>query len=406
MFEFLKKLFKEEEAVEEIEFPELGKWLVAKMDLGLITDFAELKKILADMEKDIQVLESVSVSEAKVEQKLKELVIGNKRAYAISLRSFINSILTPEKLDHKSIMGFCTGLESALAEFSQKTIRNYYIMKNLIGKELEAIALDLKKLEVLTRGMKKKISEKNLELLEQVHHKLSEIYKYLGETEKRNKELSELEQGRAGLLEKEAKLKKEIDGLKEGPLFAAFTEAKGRKESLEQRELNLKNELIGLFAILSRPLRKLAKLKPDKLIEKYIEDPHAALLHDIELKIDDILAELQKHVKAKKIEEKGEEKLINIVKGADREYFSRVKLELKNISSELKKCEEAIAENKFEEERDRLLKRLNSVEREMGEADARIDAIKSQKVDEDIKTIDDDIKKLGFGVKIKNAPYH
>lgn len=403
MFEFLKRFRKE--VKEEVDFFELGKWLAPKMEMGITSDFAEMRKIMEDLKGELRVLEGVDVAGMKVEDKLKEFVKGNRKSYLIAMRSFLAQVRQPEKFDHNSLLGFCNGFEKELESLSKKTVKNYYIMKNLIGAELEAVAKGMKKLDLLVKEMKQKITTGKLELMEDVQHKLSEIYLYISEEEKRRKGLDELEKERGRLQEKENELRQELESFRTGSQFREFTELKNKSANLAQKQLDVSNELRSRFSVISRPLRKLEKSKPSRIVENYIENPVDALMEDSHFSIVSQLGQLTEDIKEGRIKEKAGEKILKVLRSMGKEYFRKSREEIKELGEKLRKCNEQIEKVEFESKRDKLVEHLNRLEKELGETGSKIESVKSKRIGQDIDDIEDDLKKLGFKVVIKDAPY-
>ncbi len=394
----------EEKQEEIIDFLELRKWLAPRLDMGIAADFVEIGRIKADMEKAIEALEKVDVMPLKVEEKLKDFVRGNRNAYVISLRSFMGKLKAPEAFDSGSVAEFCTTFDREIADFSRKTMKNYYIMKQLIGKELEAIAKCLKKVEVLTNDIGRKLKDGRLEKMEDVMRKLNGIYSHVDEKGEREKKLVELERQRDLLAEKEEKLEKEAKALENGKEFSEYTALKAKTEELGKKQYDLKNGIAMRFSEISRVLRKHAKLQPNKLIDNYLEDAYEAVMHDSHLAIAGILEALNAELKEGKIEEKDSKKLQQTVSAIDKAYFERLRDDSKKLSDELRDCEERLAKNKFEKDRDSLIAEMGKAEKELSETEEKVRGMKNRAIGNEVKAIQEDLKALGFSVKVANAP--
>jgi len=319
------------------------------------------------------------------------------------LRTFIERAVIPKKFDHRSVSEFCKKFEDELSAFNKKTLKNYYIIKNLIGAEIEAIVRNLKKLDILVSNIQKKIP--NLELLEKLLEKLDEVYAYIGEKEERTKNLQELEKKRSELISMETKLRKDIEALKNSAMFAELTRLQSRKEELERQREKLKDDILIRFASLTRVLKKMHKIKPNSLIEDYINNPFDALMHDSGLHIIPVLSSLREMIEEGKIEERDKEKVLKEIEYIDRKFLYETKEKAKDNLKEIKSMEAKIKENRFDAELNALLEQLDKVERETAEIDEKIEKARSRRIKEDIEFIEESVKKLGFKVVIKNAPY-
>ena len=158
MWKFLKKLFAQEEEKETVEFFELEKYLAEKAWKGISSDIEKLQKIRELIANNLEKLQNKDIDAEKVQDRAKDVIKGNRNAFVIMLRKFVESIEPPKDLSVKAINQFCKTFEAELADFNEKTVRNYFIMKALIGEELEAINKNLKESETIIRGIKKTLT--------------------------------------------------------------------------------------------------------------------------------------------------------------------------------------------------------------------------------------------------------
>ena len=139
----------------EIEFYNLSEWLWKYVEGEVSRDITEYSLLLKSLKEKTETLAKLNVEDAEVEKKLKELVRGNKPAYTNSLKILTQNIESPKSLSYQELKNFCEKTELALNEFNKRTIRNYAILKTIIGKELEEIVQILKQLEFIELKLKK-----------------------------------------------------------------------------------------------------------------------------------------------------------------------------------------------------------------------------------------------------------
>jgi len=403
MFDFLKKLFKGEEK-EKIDFFELTKWLLPKLDMGFQEDFQKIKELSSSLAKALESLEAIDIKSMQVEEKLKGFVLGNRKAYVLSLNTFRRLLEQPEKLDSNSIKNYCNELQEEMTLFSKKTTKNFYIMQNLIGKELEEIRKQLNELTKIIQEMSDKT--KKLKLIEEILSRLKEIYNYIDEKETRESSLVNSEKERDSLLQKEKELKDKIESFKKGKVFLELTQLKQKRSELENELYILKNNFNTNFASISRPLRKLAKIYMDKLLEKYLDLPFETLFKDENLEIVNLLESLKKEMDAEKIIEKNQDKLLSSLNEMDKEYFENIKNNFKTKEQELIDCNKKIESNTFEKELLEFISDLKKIESKLAEANEKIEKFKEKAITQDIEKIEQDLKKLGFNIRVENAPYN
>jgi len=402
MLGFLKKLFAQEEKIETVNFFELEKYLAEKAWKSISSDIERLQKIRESITTNLESLQGKDIDAEKVQNRAKDVIKGNRNAFVIMLRKFIDSIEPPKDLSVKTISEFCRAFEAEISDFNEKTARNYFIMKALIGEELEAINKNLKESETIVREIKKGIDSGHLILLEDLQMRIKDIYRHIEGKEEKEKEILKLEKETAELLEKEKTLTDRINAMKEGKEFAELGTLKSELQMKSEEESEVKNRIKSMAAEVARPLRKYEKTIPNKHILRFLEDPVEAVKEEHELaKIMHSAAEsMQKGEIDSKNSEKEIQKLqeLSSSMGGLKERI----LFLEKGKDELK---EKIKQNKAEEERDRLIEELNHIEKNLAETETRLDSLRKKDVKDDIAIIKDDLKKSGFKLEITHVPY-
>ena len=145
----------EQEEAFEVEFSNLSEWLWKYAEDEINQDITEYGLLLKELKEKAKELDKLDVEDEKIEVKLKELVRGNKPAYTNSLRILMSNMETPKSISYKTLNEFCDRVDSSLNEFSKRTVRNYAILKTIIGKELVDIVDILKQLESIELKVKK-----------------------------------------------------------------------------------------------------------------------------------------------------------------------------------------------------------------------------------------------------------
>ncbi len=402
MWKFLKKLFAQEEEKETVEFFELEKYLAEKAWKGISSDIEKLQKIRELIANNLEKLQNKDIDAEKVQDRAKDVIKGNRNAFVIMLRKFVESIEPPKDLSVKAINQFCKTFEAELADFNEKTVRNYFIMKALIGEELEAINKNLKESETIIRGIKKDIDSGHLALLEDMQMRIKDIYTHIEGKDEKEKEILKLEKEIEELIEKEKALTDKINAMKEGKEFAELEKLKSELQMKSKEETEVKNRIKSMAGEVARPLRKYEKTIPNKHILRFLEEPVEAVKEEHELaKIMHSAAEsMQKGEIDSKNSEKEIQKLQELSSSIN-ELKERM-LFLEKGKDEIK---ESIKQNKAEEERDKLIEELSNVERDLADAETKLDSLRKKDIKEDIAKIKEDLKKSGFKLEIKNVPY-
>ena len=144
-------------------------------------------------------------------------------------------------------------------------------------------------------------------------------------------------------------------------------ELKGIEDNLEDihKEIKqLKSEVYHVFAVLERPLKKYARMALDKTVADYVEDCFSTLISDTGLRIIHIFEALLKQIESGKISDKKSDKIIEMIKGHDKDYFLEKQTRNKLLSEKLKNAEKIKEECKIYDE-------IESKEREISSAKLR-----------------------------------
>lgn len=401
MLEFIRKLLGKKQEKEALDFFALEAYLAEKAWEGLKEEIKELEKIKEELLKNAEKLEAKDIDAVKVEEKAKDVIKGNRNAFVITLRKLLRGIELPSELSSKNIADLCRNLKESMDDFNKKTARNYFIMKSVIGEELEETRGSLKKADNILQRMQK--TAKKLAFIEDIQQKLRDVYQYLDEKGKRAEELKELEKQANELMSREQQATEKINALKTSKEFAELARLKAEFEAKLSEVETIRNSVKAEFSEVARVLRKYEKLNPSRLLKAYLEEPCAALEKEAG-ETQKILHAAAASVKKREVESKNAEKEVKKL-----EELSSKLMEMKeNMVFAVKRKEELakeISDNRLEEQRGKLIEELNSVEAKLGETQAKLDARKERSIKQDVEAIEQDLKKAGFNIEVKNAPY-
>ncbi len=399
MFDLIKKLLKKEQEKEGVDFFELDAYLAKKAWEGLKEEIKELEEIKDELSKNAEKLEAKDIDSVKVQEKAKDVIKGNRNAFVITLRKLVREIEVPAELSSKNIIALCSRLKESMDDFNQKTARNYFIMKSIIGEELEETRNSLKKADNVLQAMQKTAGQ--LAAVEDIQQKLREVYRYLDEKGKRAEELKELEKQAKELMSWEQQVTERINALKTSNEFAELAKLKAEFEAKVSEAETVRNSVKSDFSDVARALRKYEKANPNRLLKAYLEEPCAALEKETG-DMQKILHSAAEAVKKHEIESKNTDKDARKL-----EELSSKLMEMKErlifVREKKEELAKNIADNKLEEQRDRLIEELNSVEAKLGDAQAKLDAGKERSVKQDVDAIEHGLKKAGFYIEVKHG---
>lgn len=393
----------EQEEAFEVEFSNLSEWLWKYAEDEINQDITEYGLLLKELKEKAKELDKLDVEDEKIEVKLKELVRGNKPAYTNSLRILMSNMETPKSISYKTLNEFCDRVDSSLNEFSKRTVRNYAILKTIIGKELVDIVDILKQLESIELKVKKDyLLSSRLSTVEDIRSKLTFFYDLELSKGKRDHELMQLNKKRELIVHELKTIKNRLDKLKTSDDFYEYERLNIRISDLASQEIKLKSTLSTLFSEISRPLRKLDKVS--KLVTKYSDDPYNALKDDHNLEILGLITDLRNMVDSGKIDVKNKKKTIGEIDAALANLNEHQKTILE-IPKELKTLQSKLASNQFEKLEKELTSRFQQLENELSDIMTEIGSLEEHKKELNLVQITKDIEKLvGRKVTVRNAP--
>lgn len=400
MLKRIRELFKKKEEEKEVEFFELEEWLTSVVLTQVQPEVAEYNMQLDKLEPALKQLEDVDINKQKVEDKLKVMVRGNRPAYVTAVRNFAHNVKLPDKLAARTLDLFCDKFDNKLKDFTRRTIRNYSVMKTIIGKELDAVAVCISGMEKAVKRIKDRISK--LKEIEKVQIKLREIYSYL---EEKNQKLKKLEDERLRLMQKERLMQEDIAALRKGEEFNEIEQLKIEKQDLETKMLRERNEFNAKLAVLQRPLRKLSKLDVLKKIEGYVTQPFNTLVKDNELEINTMIGSLKDSIKRGKIDIKSTASVSAVLKELTPASIRKVKGDYIKSTQRLAEVESAIRKNKFEAKEKKLIADFKELETKLAHVNSEIDRLRERKLSQEIPLVEEELHKIaGHKVRLKNAP--
>lgn len=306
MIEFIKKFFAPKE--ETIQFSELSKWLDDNDSaLGSVKNsLKDVESIKKEIFENLEVLEKTDIKDAKVEDRVKTFVKGNLPAYSNAVNFFLKKVDVPEKINHVELEIFCNNFEKDFEDLNKKTFRNFQIIKEIVGKELENVAKSVKKLDIVVKSIKK--DSKKLKGFSNLKDKINFIKTSFENKERNSLRRAELEKENEELKNSCKKLEKDIDKLKNSDAIKSLEDLKAKKDNTGRKIIDLDNNLITLFSPFQKALKKYNNMFFVNKVESYIQNPVSTLSDDTELEILKFLQDVEKMINENKIELKEDKK--------------------------------------------------------------------------------------------------
>ncbi|UZE93668.1 MAG: hypothetical protein IB618_02765 [Candidatus Pacearchaeota archaeon] len=340
VFNFLKR--KKEK--KEITFPELEKWLdedgnvidiLNKFKQKTETYFEQINEALNRIKENLIALKSVKLTDRKVNERIKLMVLQNRDVYVKYLEKLIAAIekQTEKSNSLKEIEDFVVFTSTQLDNFSKQSFRNFHIMTELIGKESEIIVRDIKKINNVINKLQK-IDKKEIKVIEDIKENIKDINRkkernqsLIINLEKNQKKIADINDKIKDAEKKNEKIKKSDDWKKREML--------AEKVSLLKKELAKNDvEAKALFLSIEKAIKKYAWKEKDKKLLDYIKNPIARLKEDKELKIVRTLEEIETDIKegSIKLDKRTESRILKNIKVLSKEKLN----EFLNKKEELK----------------------------------------------------------------------
>ena len=309
---------------ESVEIDELKNWINANNHVSLRLKpeirnvYETIRNAVSDLYNDLIALEKIDVSDTKVELRLKQLVQGNKSIYVKNVDSFLKKVVLPNEHDYESASKVCDEIKINLDDLNKRTGRNYQIVKNLIGKELETVVSNLRKVAASISGLKMQLERHNSDWIKyrELENKIDNLLAKIKEEKdgkiklmKRDEEIKQFKEE-----QKRTKVKlKKLQGSKE------VIKLRKDREKLEkvEREINQKSDDISnLFSGLVKAFKKYDNEHNSKIFEEYVVDCIGALSEDKEIKVFENLNLIRKDLEDRKLDLRDDkfERALNSIK--------------------------------------------------------------------------------------------
>lgn len=324
MLQFIRKFFQKEQLVVEIPIQkiplqQLHNWIethksstaksIAETTLPLLE---KIEDILFVTEENLTRLEHAELRNKKISSRELELMKGNKIAYILKTRQFLQlfSLEKKEKSQYKELLCLSETYEKEMQTYHDATLRQYVILQQFFRNESYAVAQNIKELAIVMKELTLLLQKQSTEAIEEIENRAADLlarqqYKEALEKEKDTAEQEEKKVHALAieLLEKRKKIE-ESSPYKE---YLHLTEEKKEKEIEVEKK---KQKIIQHFTGIEKALRKYVKKFPEteKNIFPYLENPLEALQKDQTFKILEILQKVLEELQQNRLEIKEDKK--------------------------------------------------------------------------------------------------
>jgi len=404
---WFKALFsKQEEESVKIDITNLEQWFNEQTQTKLSTFKRDIRTLFSDIETKItymktnlKLLEQAEIKD-KIEQRIKLVVLGNKDTYIKQVRLFLEKIKIPVEITYESALEYYPNFEKNLKDLDERTKKNYQIIEQLLGEEINKVTLSIKDIYQAVEEIKAILQKKEIVSTKDCQKKIKRFREKIEASEKIKNKIKEnkIKKAEKEILRKEAIEK--ISLLKNSEEYSNLTELKKQKEEIEKEIINTEAKINEIFRSLERVFKKFQNMNKVQLVEKYLKTPSIAFSQDSDLRILGYLKEIEQLVNQNKIEikDKKKEKILEALKGMDKTKLKDLYDKYSTLKSKNGRFKSKILSDNLTEKFMFLENRLNKTEKEMEELNEKSKTIEEIKekinIEEEKKQIEDSIQEL------------
>jgi len=409
---FLKNLFgKKEPDVEFVDLDELNSWFGNRVDIlknlkiTIKECYDEVKTLMEETEKKLDILSNVSVEDEQVPEKLKQVVKGNRDIYVQGCSVLLRKLAPPATVDYKTAEEYIENFKAEINSFNKKGARNFSIAQNLIGKELVSIVSSLKEMIFIVKNLKKRLEEDKpkLQEYEDVLTKIEGLKKdILSCRENENYQLMMVEEV-SRLKEEQERMESKITKLKKSKDLSKLENDKVNLRDIEISKQNKFDKIVDLFSKVDKALKKYNNLNENELITSYLESSTNALKQDRDLQIVETARKIKIMVDEGKIDI-SDDKKVRILDGLtkiNKDSLYGLRISFIEAEKEEEVFRKRILDNKIlediKEEESRLKEIKEGIKKEKNKEIEFVDLEK-----EKIEIQNDILRMTGTEVKIEN----
>ncbi|MBI2671020.1 hypothetical protein HYX18_03525 [Candidatus Woesearchaeota archaeon] len=315
---FFNKIFKQnnksKDNVITLNVEELDNWLNLRINVynNLKKYFDSIDENIQNLKKNLAFLENINF-ESDTDPLIKNRVESNINAYSKQLNLFISKIEQYKSSNGNDAVKYCNFMDVELNKLNKDSWKNFYILQSFFRKEAGLIARDLKELEENLVYLKRGLNNEEYLSIINIFGCVAALKFNVKLKEKLSNERSSLEIKYNDVNNEILTIKKEIEILNHSEDYKHYDDLESIKRDLESDINKINNNVIAMFSVIERGLRKLHHDNKSKLLENYINNP-LTLFDDDNLEILSVLNELKDAIKSRKIDfgEKNEKFLENL----------------------------------------------------------------------------------------------
>jgi len=408
MLEFLKKIFKNEEPeakqVHELSLHNVKEWLGEKAkplseEIRQNTE-SILMKVDEEAQKtrfNLEILENAKLQNPNIPFRAKQYMEGNRKAYIKSVSSFLGHMEINNR-DYFYLLEFCKKFDELIDELNKGTIRSYTILQEFFANETGKIALNLKNFDRLFRQLKSVLKDEKMVAVNEMVERSEELESKTKQRVNIDVDMKNAEASVKIAGSEKDSIMESIANFSQSEEHNNFIKLKEKRKNKEKSFYECQDIILQSFAVLDRPLRKYSHIafEHEEMVLDYLKEPIEALSNDKEMKIIQILANLEKMLQDNKIQidDRKKEKAIEEIKKLSMEFLADFVKNYHSFRSEIEEIDNKIRATGVNG-------KLKEFNRKLEETNLRIEknSVEYGKLKDDLGKIDNLITKLKNGIE-------
>jgi len=358
--------------------------------------YSNLEKTKSRLSENLKTLRNAELQNKDVPTRALQLMEGNREAYIRKINNFIEQIELPNIESYSLISEFCNNFDSMLNELNKSTYKGFEVMREFFYNQATEIAMGIKDINLNIKNLRQLVANKELSKIEYLRELIGNIEKYSENKEKIKESIKEKESSIEELGEKIEAVKRRFEEIKKSNEYENYKKTNDEKEKLLERIKVEKDEVIQLFAVLEKSLKKYKRGSlNERLIDQYLEDSSEALLKDTELNIVLVLAKLKESIEQNKIElkDKKKERTLEIIRRLTKEFLDNKRFDLEQHARTKIILNDRLSKNNINNLYQEEKYKMEHFNQKLEDENKKLEALKKEKEGLDIVKIKEDIKK-------------
>lgn len=381
---------KQEEGKITLKFDDIDSYIIRNVNLKTASNKAieqAYNRISLELEDIKHNLNDLSVADVKdkVPDKARVKVLANRDAYVKVMQAFLQTIHLPDVINEEIALNFANDLNSSLDNFSKTTKKNFYIVEQLLGVELDKVTQNLRVVSATIDTLKNELEKEDSIILKNLRQRISILRDKKSKFSDISKKVEELESTLSPFIKSRQAIEEDIARMKSSKDYEILANLNKEKDSIEKKMKDLEQNFLQSFSQVSKIIKKYNKERKIKLLESYLEIPFDTLLKDSSMEILNHLKEMQNLSDELQLKGKTKEKILASMSKINHQYLSSILQKHQDLRSQLVGVKSKIFSSRLTEEEHRLASKIESINSEIKTFEADLQQLRkiNEKIDLD-----------------------